>query len=261
MSTSKNIQRLIPCLSLAIALPAIGATTVSADLLVAGTNNTLIAMHTPWAGAAPVVSTTNSGMFAAGFYNTIHGVGSGSVGYSNTVWMKNAMALGKYNEVGVEYAARDGIESSVAIGEYNRIESPNTLVVGYRNSTSYDPIPDIDEGGRQCLIVGSWNNSSGHDSIIAGQNNSISSISAEFLWPATSSGVIGTGLISKYNNCLIVGKNNSGAYIPDGQSPPLFVVGNGTSASSRADAFVVKANGDVIITKVQGDISMGIYGD
>jgi hypothetical protein len=261
MSTSKTIQRLIPCLSLAIALPAIGATTLSADLLVAGTNNTLLAMHVPPYESQPVISTTNSGMFVAGFYNTIRGVGSGSVGSSNTVWMENAFAVGSSNHVGTEYSWRTGLENSVAIGELNLVQSPNSLVVGYANSTDFDYTEDGNDGCRQSLIVGSWNSSIGHDSIIVGQNNSVSVTDLDFFLPVENSGVIGTGLISKYDNCLIVGKNNSGAYIPDGQSPPLFVVGNGTSASSRADAFVVKANGDVIITKVQGDISMGIYGD
>jgi hypothetical protein len=46
---------------------------------------------------------------------------------------------------------------------------------------------------------------------------------------------------------------------------PIFVIGNGTSSTSRSNALVVRKNGDVEIAgKVtmprQGDISMGVFG-
>jgi hypothetical protein len=41
--------------------------------------------------------------------------------------------------------------------------------------------------------------------------------------------------------------------------PAHLVIGNGTSTTSRANSFVVYADGDIVITKPQGDISMGIY--
>lgn len=44
-------------------------------------------------------------------------------------------------------------------------------------------------------------------------------------------------------------------------SEPIFIVGNGESSVARSDALVVKKNGDVIIPKRQGDISMGPFTD
>lgn len=71
--------------------------------------------------------------------------------------------------------------------------------------------------------------------------------------------LFGTGLIGRDDNCTVVGKNNLSMNPPSLTAAPLFVVGNGSSASSRSNAFEVRANGDIIMTKPQGDISMGNY--
>lgn len=41
---------------------------------------------------------------------------------------------------------------------------------------------------------------------------------------------------------------------------PLFVVGNGSSAANPNNAFTIYKNGNVIISKAQGDILMGEFG-
>jgi hypothetical protein len=62
---------------------------------------------------------------------------------------------------------------------------------------------------------------------------------------------------------LVIGRWN----IPTGtvdtwvDSEPVFVIGNGADAQHPKDALVVKKNGDVTISKRQGDILMGEFGN
>ena len=237
------------------------ATSIVYDLVEAGSGNTLQAMSMSSPYGSPVVAATNSGLFATGTNNILHGIGSGAFGHANTVWMKSGLAVGTNNKVGQEQSLSNGHTGSMAIGDFNQVQGPNSLFVGEGNSSSFDYNWDIDDGARRMLIVGSWNHSYGQDSLIVGTNNSIYLRDSGMWIPAQNTATIGAGLISRYSNCLLVGQNNEGAAVQSGDSSPLFVVGNGTSTSARADAFVVKANGDIVITKPQGDISMGIYGD
>ncbi len=104
--------------------------------------------------------------------------------------------------------------------------------------------------------IGSSNNTgSGWANLAVGWNHLFSNSSSY-------SAAIGTNLRVNNNASLVVGKNNA-----DTTSPAHFVVGNGDTASARANALEVLANGTVnipgtaIIGKVpeRGGISMGIY--
>ncbi len=190
-------------------------------------------------------------MLAVGFGNFIHSTGSAVIGYQNTVWMKNSFAIGQGNEVGQDFSSLTNNTGSVAIGTDNHVAGSDSLVIGVANSANYVLNYEDDEGAKRSLIVGNWNMSEGHNSVIVGENNSIGSSYSYALIPAHNTAVFGSGLISKYDNCTIVGKNNAAVFTPYNQSPPLFVVGNGVSTSTRADALVIKANGDM---KLQGNI-------
>ena len=71
---------------------------------------------------------------------------------------------------------------------------------------------------------------------------------------ADQSTVLGNRLVSTANDATIVGRYNVD------KAGVLFVVGQGSS-SARANALEVHDNGDVIITKAQGDIDMGAFGN
>ena len=75
---------------------------------------------------------------------------------------------------------------------------------------------------------------------------------------------LGVGLTADSYCAVVAGTYNepTGGDLDSAEpGDPVFVVGNGISPTEPSNAFVVKRNGDVIITKAQGDISMGIYAD
>lgn len=70
---------------------------------------------------------------------------------------------------------------------------------------------------------------------------------------ASNAALFGRNLSTITSNSTTVGTYNL-------QTNALFTVGNGTAAQ-RSNAFEVKQDGSVIISKPQGNISMGIYGE
>lgn len=243
----------------ALPLQTSEASTVllTADQLQAGATNTLQAMATNNPFNPPVNLSSSAGMLAVGFYNSIHGTASSAIGSSNAVWMSNSAALGQANVVGSPVSSANGNFNSMAIGRFNNVEAPDSLLVGYWNHTAFENNYDNFGGAERSLIVGSYNYSTGHDSVIVGKNNQISSPS-DYFDMATCSALFGYGLISRYHNCTIVGQNNFGELVPYGQSLPLFIVGNGSSTSARSNALEVLTNGDL---EVQGVVTCAPGGD
>lgn len=202
-------------------------------------------------------STTTSGMLAVGTSNTVSASGSAALGVANLLTSRNALAVGSSNSMQNPWDD----SGSVAIGTGNSVEGMYSLVVGQSNYIYFDS--DYG-GGYSSLISGSFNYSLGKNSIIAGMNNSIPYINQinSITFPEDVA-LFGRGLIGRDNHCTVVGKFNFSMDPPSLTAAPLFVVGNGTSAlpADRSNAFEVRANGDIIISKPQGDISMGIYGE
>jgi hypothetical protein len=75
---------------------------------------------------------------------------------------------------------------------------------------------------------------------------------------------MGQGTTANWYGSLVIGRWNvpSATIDPTNwwDSEPVFVIGNGTDADHPKDAFVVKKNGEVVISKRQGDILMGDFG-
>lgn len=89
---------------------------------------------------------------------------------------------------------------------------------------------------------------------------------------------IGKYVKAVYDNTVVIGKVNSNEGFPleangqpdkDHPQRPLFVVGNGTTTTNPnntvnlhpSNAFVIFNDGKIIMSRVQGDISMGIFGE
>lgn len=78
---------------------------------------------------------------------------------------------------------------------------------------------------------------------------------------------IGNGIQSVSFQEVVVGAFNdySAFSTPNSASwtatDPIFVIGNGSSSSSRSNALFILKNGDIFIPKPQGDIPMGEYGN
>lgn len=73
---------------------------------------------------------------------------------------------------------------------------------------------------------------------------------------------VGDAATAQAQSSVVIGRHNliqgnSTAWVA---TDPLFVIGNGASTSNRNNAFTVYKNGNVIISKAQGDILMGEFG-
>ena len=169
--------------------------------------------------------------------------------YSATNSVTNSGVIGSYN-----HASSLG-SGSLVIGQSNWNATPNTLIVGNSNISS----PLYNEGACNA-IFGEFNYALTLNSLVAGSNNNLLSHSSlTGFGLVRNSALLGSGLLSQNDNCVVVGKNNAGTVRVEGPTAPVFVVANGVSTSARSNALEVLANGDIIITKAQGDISMGIY--
>lgn len=181
-----------------------------------------------------------------------------SIGLQNSINANYHLTIGRSN------TSNNWGQYSMTIGSWNTNSAISSIIVGEANLGKLNSYL----GGARMFasaIFGSHNSSVGNGSLIVGINNQILARSImvgedlEEVGPSVA--LIGTGLISRDDNCLIVGKNN--VVTPQNNTPttPVFIVANGTSAAAqdRSNAFEVRANGDIIITKPQGDISMGIY--
>jgi len=147
--------------------------------------------------------------------------GSGAFGYGNTVYSSSSLAVGTYNTIDTD----EGEHSSLVVGQYNFTKATSALCVG-----SYNHV-----GSFFSITTGYLNYNNGDYSIMAG-----------------------TGNVSGYNmlsNSIVTGTYNQSML----SKPAYLVIGNGTSSTNRKNSFVVYADGDIVIAKPQGDISMGIY--
>lgn len=186
---------------------------------------------------------------AIGSGNSVHGFGSAAFGYGNTLAGSSSGAFGHDNEL--IYT-----QGSFATGGGNSLEVVNfSLVVGTLNLTfmTFDPDEELlfmDSS----LVAGLYNSTNARASLIVGQNN----VSERSDYFSVSHSVIGSGLISKWSNSLVVGSYND-ASIPSGAGL-RFAVGNGANANNRSNALEVYADGKIFMPP-QGDILMGEFGN
>jgi hypothetical protein len=99
---------------------------------------------------------------------------------------------------------------------------------------------------RHSVAIGLSNYIVGNSSLAAGSSNIIE---------ADNAMTFGRGLVSTAVDATVVGTYNTD------KTGLRFAIGNGTgpAAATRANALEVYANGDIIMTKPQGDISMGEF--
>lgn len=160
----------------------------------------------------------------------------------------------------------------INIGSSNSINSYSSAVLGYNNYVSQDfglaigahNSLEQDDNDYGSFALGHHNYIHGYGSIVGGSYNGVydnSSITTGYYNynNAPASLVVGRGNVVEYytnSDSITAGKYN--AAVSNGR-PAHLVIGNGTSSTARSNSFVVYADGDIVITKPQGDISMGIY--
>lgn len=200
--------------------------------------------------------------------STLNGSGVLIVGSTNEIWGSYSVVIGSQNTQNasgtliVGWSNQLSGHSSVAFGESNIIEAPRSFVVGKYNFAGQNDNEDA------VFVSGAYNASTAYAAFVTGVYNTVT-------WQGAGSITAGSGNFNNAGSSLVVGTGHSlesykhataivgGAYSKTPDAPALLVIGNGTgpSASNRKNALIVHANGDLIVPKVQGDISMGVYGN
>ncbi len=172
-----------------------------------------------YASASTIIADLNVGPTNS-FMNYVIGTNSGAIGAQNSVIMPRSLAVGFANTVNDD----DNENSSLAVGTFNYVEAFSAIVCGNYNQTF----------AGYSLTTGSYNTNTEYNSLVLGEYNI-------------------TGY-NRHRNGILLGAYNA----PITKASHL-VIGNGTSTSNRKNSFIIYADGDIVITKPQGDISMGIY--
>ncbi len=243
---------------------------VSNDLEVAGELNV---------AGSPVVTSDNLDSQVSAYLNAesyLKADSNGAIFGLGNINIQDPYGFGYYDNSFVP-----GVHSSFVQGAGNSVGGIYSFASGYGNwSTSGSHSSFLLGTSNGALVgntqfgVGSYNrfqDSADHSVAFGKSNELFSSLSFAFGEGNDVSGssaiAIGKGLDTSTAGAIVLGKfNQTVGSEPDSYTDleqPILVVGNGTghSAAERSDALVIKRNGDVIISKPQGDVSMGIYGN
>lgn len=155
-------------------------------------------------------------------------------GTANTVNGNGSFATGRDNPV--EGVSGGLTYHSAAIGQLNHVAAPHGYAIGYANNVF----------GDRGVVIGPGSNAGALESVAIGSANDISSSSSY-------SYALGGGLRVTQPGSLALGSWNALMVAGD-----VMVVGCRNS-TTPATALRVTSNGGVILSRAQGDISMGIY--
>lgn len=187
-------------------------------------------------------------------------------GEQNKVGGRIGSAFGTYNSVNESRSYWDWAHygDSLAAGGGNTIhDGDDCIALGANNVIQQNPaLGTYWTYSKGCMALGISNTIDSSFGYAIGAANLITgeySSALGFLLEANSSRATYVGMFNDPNHpqTPTPWKHTSD---PLPEEDPVFVVGNGKSDTERSNALVVLRNGDVIITKPQGDVSMGIFG-
>jgi hypothetical protein len=138
-------------------------------------------------------------------------------------------SLGDARYLAISDANTTFVTTSQASTSYMPL-SPSTLAVGYQSTAS----------GTNAVAVGYQSLASGRYAVAMGGNATASGTNSAAIGYQTTAQGYGQFVIGQYN--VLQGSATSWVTTDD-----LFIIGNGTSASARSNAFVVKKNGNTSI--------------
>ncbi len=223
------------------------------------------------------------GSIAMGYNSgAIGGYGSVALGMNSLAWSDGDFASGNYSSstgagsVGIGNTSTSNGIGAIAMGNLTNATGNGTLALGNTVTAT----------GNGTIVMGNVSTSTANGALALGNNITIT----------TNATVNGTGSVALGNNltvttdhAFVAGQwagvsNGSGNFTVGGSGPtsPLLVLGNGTSSGNLGTAFKVLKNGDatvygnatigtsttnatlsgnVTLTKRQGDIIMGSFGN
>jgi hypothetical protein len=180
-------------------------------------------------------SAAGYGAFSVGSSSIASGTNSSSIGYSTKATGPYAMALGDSSEASGS--------KSVAIGYYSKAVGEYSFAAGTGSNA----------GGSMAIALGYIANASGYRSMAFGEGAAAS---------GQNSIALGRYVTAQGKDQVVVGYSNviQGDGLNIIPSDDLFIVGNGTG-SVRANAFVVKKNGDMRVSGnsgFNGNVGVGV---
>ncbi len=224
-------------------------------------NGVIVTSHSQSIGANTIGNTsgnalaiaigTNNILGAPGFFGSFSSLNSTIVsGDGNEVETSKSFVIGENNEM---FSVSNHGGGSVVFGEGNKVVGSNSFASGIGNVIGDDA---TNNAAAASTVFGQQNVTLGITSFIAGHSNEVTANYASALGVGLSVGAQRATIIGSYNQT----KGNSSSDFSS-ETEPLLVVGNGANDTQRSDALIIKRNGDIIIPKPQGDVSMGVYGN
>ncbi len=261
------------------------ATTSNGEFIVSGTESTTTGVDLSagsWLRYLPAIGVFRAGAVTGTQWSNANTGGySAAFGKDNTASGDYSFAAGRGNSATNTYATVFGRSntasaiSSLVAGSYNTSIGAYSLVVGDHNNTSGTGSGNgsivggsYNEGQADyTFTIGNNNTNNGANSILYGDNCSIGTSGfgqgsivggSNSLSNADYSAVFGLGNVSQSFASLVIGQysNSPSSYSHNSwvSSEPVFVIGNGTSSSSRNNAAVIYKDGNMSIegTYTQG---------
>jgi hypothetical protein len=182
--------------------------------------------------------TLSSGYASLAFGSSTIASGSKSTSWGNSTEANttNATAFGN--------STLASGENSTAIGYFTKASGTSSFSLGTSSKASGENSSAFGDGTEanvtNATVFGRYSIASGLQSIATGRNTHAKN---------DNSSAFGYYTFADHDNMFVVGQNNTENNVKDiGDHPALFVVGNGSSPISRADAFSVYDNGNAVLS-------------
>jgi hypothetical protein len=202
---------------------------------------------------------TASGNYSTGIgYSSIaSGLYSTAIGHTSTASGNYSTAIGHTSISSGLYSTAIGIEAT-ASGDYSTTFGSNTIASGI-SSSAFGNLTIA--SGNNSTTFGSQTTASGDYSTAFGKSTSANGYYSTAMGYKTTASGYASLVIGLYNDSISSRETSIAA------NTPLFVVGNGTSDTTRNNAFVVRNNGRVGINTndcftnldINGDLSLREY--
>ena len=193
---------------------------------------------TSWFSTALGSYTSAIGLYSTAMGNNTTAIGSfcTAMGYNTTSYnyyataMGNSTTAGGMGSVAMGYETTASALASTAMGRITTASGSSSTAMGYGSTAS----------GSTSTAIGNYANASGSSSIAMGASTNASGNVSSVMGLSTTAQAYGSLVIGRYN--IIEGTTTTWTV-----TEPVFVIGNGTSSGSRANAFTVLKNGNTAI--------------
>jgi hypothetical protein len=218
--------------------------------------------------------------FALGMGSKAEGFGSFSIGTQNIASSDYSFAMGYGTQASEIFSSAMGFrtkasgKSSTAMGRNTTASAFASTALGYFTTASG---PVSTAMGRKSIASGENSTAMGRTTVASGENSTAmgaQTVASEYVAVAMGRSTVASGrravAMGGYTtaisyNSLVIGRYNdtltTSSRINWFGKDPLFIIGNGSSDSTRHNAMMVKKNGELYLPNVYEDAVGGTYRD